>query len=171
MPKKYTNQDRRRAAIAIQVNGGSIAASAACGIPARTIRKWTNMDWWPAVMEQSRDLAQQEMVADFRRVSAKALAQAEDRIDNGDEVIVGRERMRRKMSGRDLAVVSGVFTDKALVLEGRPNSITQVSHDVSDLAQALVLIARERREHDGLVIEGEVYEVSEDAALPGPSTS
>lgn len=136
--KTYSELDKIQAAAAYVATGSSDKAGEMINIPGRTIRTWTKEDWWPSALAQAREDMSDELDGKYTEVVHKAVLELIDRIENGDEIINPKtgEAYRRKLSARDLSIVSGIAFDKRQLIRAQPTSIDQ--RQVSD---ALGLLA------------------------------
>lgn len=117
--------------MAYLISGNSVDASKVCGIPDKTIRDWTRETWWADYMGEARKEKNDELDAAFTEILHKAVGEAKDRIENGDEVldVKSGSRERRKVSARDATLVAAVFIDKRAILRGEP---TRISKNISE---------------------------------------
>lgn len=90
------------------------AASEATGVSEGTIKSWryNTKEWWDRTVNELVT----EMEGDYRpnwvRVMGKAVEAIEDRLTNGDERIVGREKVRIAVTAKDCSVIAGIAADK-----------------------------------------------------------
>lgn len=110
---QYTDADRARVHVALQINDGNIKRSARdTGIPVATVRDWKRK-WESEGVPEGVAEAQTEAVDTFTenasRVRDKALARLEQVIDNTDRP-------------KDLATVIGILDDKITRARGLPTS-------------------------------------------------
>jgi len=117
---------RREACLAYMLCGDSDRAGKLVGVPGRTIRDWLHESWWFSMTEQLMDRYRVEIDSRLTRVLDLALAELQDRLENGDEV-VGKDgsKTRRRVSARDAALIYAITIDKRELLRGRPTSRTE----------------------------------------------
>lgn len=126
MPRGETRDlnDRITAAYAWIVTGSCEKASKLCGIPARTIRDWTNTDWWVDLIQEARKHKQQELDAQLTGIIHAAGEELMDRILNGDEVMKKDGTVaRRKVPAGTLGIILATQVDKRAIIRGEPTSI------------------------------------------------
>jgi len=161
---KWSVEDKVRAASAMMVTGSSLKASKLVGIPAATIRWWANQSsWWPELIKAVRKEKQDELDAVQTDVIHKSLDELNDRLDNGDEVITkDGDKVRKKLGGRDLAIIHGTLFDKRQLVRGDPTSKVGKSDTdaIEALAQRFEDFANQMQQSGSMAkpIEGEVIE-------------
>lgn len=134
------------------LSGNVQEVSRSLGIPDATIQKWKGMEWWETERTRLSDENQEMMDASLTRIIHKAHEELEDRITNGDEVIAkDGERLRKAMTGRDLATVGGITFDKRQILRNQPTSIRGNDGRLNKLFEVL-----ETAGQFAIPIEGEV---------------
>lgn len=141
------------------IRGNVNAAAKEVGMSVSICRTWVAKDWWPILLEEIKYIKQIALDGQYGNILEKSLAAILDRLENGDEVVVGKELMRRKISGRDLALISAIMFDKRQLLRGEATNIQQHNFNVddrlADLTEAFETIAQKAKMK---VIEGEVEE-------------
>lgn len=120
---KHSPDLRMQACATYLATGDSRQASRLTGIPDRTIRSWFDQDWWIKDTERLRAQFEKQLDAKLTAIIGKAMDVTLDRLENGDELI-GKDGapIRRKVSGRDAAVIGGVAFDKRALIRGQPTS-------------------------------------------------
>lgn len=120
---KHAPNLRQQAVATYLATGDSNQAAKLTGIPARTIRSWFDQDWWIESTERLRAQHEKQLDAKLTAIIEKAMDVTLDRLEYGDEVI-GKDGapVRRKVSGRDAAVIGGVAFDKRALIRGQPTS-------------------------------------------------
>lgn len=115
----HTPDERLQAALAWTITGTSQGASTICGIPASTIRDWSNQEYWPALVAEARQLKQEELDAALTSIvdkCTKLIAQRLDSAMNDPDIEKGV---------RGLAITAAVAIDKRALLRGDPTSRTE----------------------------------------------
>ncbi len=126
MAKVYTEAEKRAAIAAYVVHGTFIGASKQCGIPYTTIRDWKNKNptWWDRIEAEIWDQEEDNLRAGIHAIVVEGLQQGLDRLKNGDERVTSKgEKIRVKMSGRDINILAGTMYDKLCISLGKPVSI------------------------------------------------
>ena len=126
---KYTDEDRREAAIQYAVKGNLNAVGRALLIPIQTLRDWSKTDWWDSTLVQVRAENAHEHIASYDRLTRKALALAEQGIDKLDPDTLKANDIKA------LVVTGATATDKGLLLDGKPTNITGSTESMAILAQ------------------------------------
>ena len=162
MARKYSESDKKAAALATLIHGSSTKAAKQLSIPARTIRHWGHGDDWPALIESVRAEYEHVIRQKYSGVINASLDQISDRVTNGDFVFDKQgAQVRKPMSGKDLAIVNGVSFDKLSLILGRPTSIaSNADSRITDLLNQFGVIGEQLLKRDReRAIEGEVLDV------------
>ena len=128
---KYPPEIKIQAATCYMLTGTLAGASRMTGLRQETIWDWkNNSQWWDSILTKVRKEKQDELDAKLSGLIHEASQQIEDRILNGDEVLVKKsdgnhDFMNKKMSGKDLTTALGTLYDKRTMLRGDPTSITR----------------------------------------------
>ncbi len=163
---RYSVDDHRQAAVLYLMFGNAERVSEKMNIPVTTIKSWKNdSNWWGELIDECSAEIYDELKARSLSTVSKAFDGIEERLELGDEVMKSDGTMvRRKMSGRDVAWVGGVFMDKYLILNNKPTSIT---HSADGRIETLLakFKALGRAMPDKTVIEGESETVVDDVGI------
>lgn len=138
--RKLSIPDRLRAACAFAILGSSYKVEVYTGIKAATVRKWYKKEWWKLALKQTRELYNDQLDAMMTQNLMNAQMQLLDRVREGDEVVTKDAdgnpiKIRKKMSGRELATVTGILTDKRALLRGDATAKVKVESSEERLAQ------------------------------------
>ena len=154
---KYSNEDRRRAAVEYAIHGTLSKTSESTGIPERTLYDWKETDWWVSQVNEVRELNKDLFDAKLEQLALRGFESMLERIEHGDEYITkDGEKARKKVSLRDLATASGIAYDKMRLHRNQPTSIKAESTD----ARLNQLAEKVRELQGGMVtIEGESEEI------------
>lgn len=127
------------------------------GVGVTTVRNWAQKDWWPVLLEELRYLKNIELDGQYTNILSKALKAVVERLEKGDEVVVGKEIKRKKVSARDAALISAIMFDKRQLMRGDPTQIQQQNFNVDErlgsLMETFEKIAQKANEK---VVDGEV---------------
>jgi hypothetical protein len=142
----FTEAEKREVLRQYLLLGSVSRASEATGVAESTIKAWryNTKDWWDRTVNELVT----EMEGDYRpnwvRVMGKAVEAIEDRLTEGDERLVGKERVRVKVSAKDASVIAGIAADKlkqfGLIAPAQAQS-------AEERRQKLAEIARQDREN------------------------
>ena len=127
MATKYTRTDRYKAAAALVATSNSKAASRESGIPASTIRHWSqNDDDFQMMCHEIWSEFGAKMRPKLAEIIDESADQILDRIRNGDVIRDTKtgNLIRIPIKGRDLAIIGGVAFDKLRLAENQPTSIS-----------------------------------------------
>ena len=157
--RNYTDEDRRKVVVLYLTLGNFTAVAKQTGFPVRTITDWRhNADWWDEFAAGVDQEKTDRIKANIDKIIDSALKNTLDRLKNGDEVVdKNGNKIRRKMSGRDTAIVGAVYFDKRQVLSHQPTSINSTNVD-SRLAEYMAKFEELGRALSAKVIEGEIVE-------------
>ncbi len=125
MTKRYTEEQKRAAIAAFVVCGTLEGASRATKIPRQTIQSWKkkNSTWWDRIEADVWDQEEDNLRAGIHAIVVEGLKQGLDRLKNGDERVTSKgERIRVKMSGKDINILTGTMYDKLCLSLGKPIS-------------------------------------------------
>ena len=136
---KYSDEDRRRAALEYSLTGSLSKVAKRMGIPRKTISDWKNKsEWWVEVSAKVRHQKEAKILADNEEIIDKAHREIVDRLDNGDVQLVstknGVELHRVPVKAKDAAVIKGISDDKRRLTLNQPTAITGKSEDMNSLA-------------------------------------
>ncbi len=126
MAKTYTEAEKRGAIAAYVVCGTLKGAAKVTGIPRRTIGGWkgNNPAWWDRIEAEIWDQEEDSLRAGIHAIVVEGLEQGLDRLKNGDERVTTKgEKIRVKMSGKDINILTGTMYDKLCISLGKPISI------------------------------------------------
>lgn len=160
----YTPETKVQAVMAFLVTGNSKSAEVYCGVKSDIIRKWkTQSEWWPQVMQECRKKKQDELDANYTALLHQVVGQLSDRIENGDEVITKNgDKVRKLLSARDLAIITGVIYDKRALLRGDPTGRIERRTTGDNLKRLQDNFNKIAKQLEAKTIEGEHTVVIED---------
>lgn len=138
--RKWFNETTRiKAACVYAISGNAARTSEIIGVPSATIRKWKTMPWWNQVIDRIRQEHDDELDIQLTETIGKSIKQVNDRLEHGDYFYDPKEQklVRKKMSGRDSAMVGAMMIDKrALIRDKRKQHVeeTEVMDRLKKLA-------------------------------------
>lgn len=104
--------------------GNYDVAAQVCGCSKRCAQEWVKAEWFKTAMRQLNREHDKGLDNKITKLLNKTLDKLVDRIDNGDEVVLltkeGEFRTTKQLSGKDLAVITGVLFDKRNALRKEP---------------------------------------------------
>ena len=167
LKRSYGDADIMKAAQVYFVTGSTVETAKITKIPRSTIRNWKvqQHEQWVQALATVSQKKREELDREFTAVIEKSTAEMRDRLEHGDEFYDTKtgEKYRKKVSGRDLAIIAGTLFDKQRLLRGLPTSSTSKISLEDDLKR----IAAELSKHAGPrpksvnVIEGVVQRMNE----------
>jgi len=155
MATKHLREDRYKAAAALVATGNSKAASRESGIPASTIRHWSqNDDDFQMMCQEIRIEFGEKIKIKLAEIIDKSADQTLDRIRNGDVIRDPKtgELVRVPIKGRDLAIIGAVAFDKHRLILNQPTSITQLSGGLDAMVEKFEAIADAYNERQARVV-------------------
>lgn len=165
---KYSDEDRRRAAIEYALLGSVKKVSQTTGIPVGTLHSWRHTDWWHTVLAEVQTEKEALILAKNTEIIESSLSELHDRITKGDYVFnKAGEMVRRPMSGKDLAIVGGVSFDKRRLSLNLPTSINAsggTTDAIKKLAAEFQALSTRFHEKRANAIPGELAEAIDNQA-------
>jgi transposase-like protein len=158
---KWTTEEREEVCMHYILHGGnSKSASRKFKIPAQTIRGWTQTKWWADMHDDLLKRHKKKMDGKYTWLIDLASKEIADRLQNGDEIVTAKgERVRRKMSGKDLTYVTSILTDKRDVerLRGTIEQKKNVEQRLQEMQRKFATMATKKKAIDN----GEVVELEQ----------
>lgn len=124
--KKYfwSDADKHRGAAAYVTLGSFEKASNVTGISESTLRMWARQDWWGEECLRVDKTDTDNLKSTYTRIAKRATEELEDRLNNGDEIVTkDGEVVKKKIGGRDLAIIAAVASDKRKQAMEQPHSV------------------------------------------------
>ena len=127
---KYTDDQRRAAAIQYAIEGSLTKIAHDHCIPRTTINEWSKTEWWLESIVKVR-----------RENETMVLAKAAQIVDAAQD-----QTMKELPNATALpaATIGGIWLDKGRVILNQPTSITGKATSISDLAKEFNKLANER---------------------------
>jgi hypothetical protein len=132
MARRHTPEDIERALTALVISGNSLRAAEMTGFNDRTIRLWSEKhpDKLARIETKRAPLIDALLVDEYRRTGLQALQVTRQALDKTAQALDEGTLKDPSSAAKNAATVSGIFTDKVAVMEGRPTSI--VEHRTAD---------------------------------------
>ena len=159
MATKHTREDRYKAAAALVATGNSKAASRESGIPASTIRHWSqNDDDFLLMCQEIKTEFGEKIKYKFAEIINESADQTLDRLRNGDVIRDTKtgDLVRVPVKGKDAAIIGAVAFDKLRLAENQPNKIVQHkdgAEEMRRLAEKFQMISRANSRGDNAEVE------------------
>lgn len=120
----YAIEQKLKAIVAYYVTGRMDEAAKVADVPAATIRKWKQTaPWWNDAVREVKRAKQEQLDVKLTNLIEKSMSELRDRLLHGDEVVTAKgQKLRRKISGRDLAIITGTLYDKRTQIRKDPLS-------------------------------------------------
>lgn len=162
-PGWYSDEKRIEVATLFAVTGSKTRVEALTGVPRSTVARWLREDWFQSLLDAIRAENDQLLDAKMTEIVVKALDQIEDRVENGDYVVMRDGGLVRKPVGaKDLSLVQAINLDKRQLLRGKPTSRTEqvtnqtVEKKLLDLAENFRKLANRAPEKELDITDVEV---------------
>lgn len=135
----------QQAAAYYALYGTYAEAARKMAIPESTLRGWVKYPEYQASLAEVRAQRGEQLKAKLAKIIEDGYEQLHDRILNGDQKLVkdgeGSTLMHQPMSGKDLAIATGIVVDKLALISG--NTPQQVQADkLAELADKLERVAK-----------------------------
>lgn len=123
---EWSEVDKIRA-VAIYLEIGTLTkTSEMTGVPVETLRNWKIAPWWYEVKQKILSEQDDEISSRFSKIVKKAQKQVEDRLENGEWIVLkSGEQKRVPMRGKDAQYILNSAIDKRQLLNDRPTSRTE----------------------------------------------
>lgn len=129
MAASKTDEEKQKAVATYFATHNYLKAAELTGIHERTLRRWSKEEWWAEAITEHRQALDEKLDDSYTEIINLVQQEVKDRLENGDEVIVGGKRQRRKVSAKDAATVGGIVFDKRQLLRRLPTSIKREQTD------------------------------------------
>lgn len=137
---KYTDEQRRQAAILYAINGTATSVESELNIPARTVNDWRNSEWWESIVAEVR-----------LENNDRLIAKAQQIIDSATDITL--EKLP-EASAKDAATIGAIYVDKLRLSLNQPTSISGKAEGIEDLAAQFRALSKQWEEkHINVVSE------------------
>lgn len=160
---RYTDEDRRNAAMRYALTGNLHAVERETGIPNQTLSDWKRSEWWEDTVQGARTLIEDQFRGRCHEIVDKATSEILDRLDNGNEVATKHGIQRIKPTAGELAKVGGIFYDKLRLSLNLPTSIAGSSgykKAIDNLATQFRQLSEQYQEKRANSISGECEDLT-----------
>ena len=150
------------ALLAYWLEGGSTTrASEATGTPASTIEGWVKRypDRLHELRQRNQPAFDRTILAKIEGIQLQALETIAGLVEKTDQDLKANRVQKPDQAAQRLATVLGIVTDKALLLQGRPNQIVG-TQDASERLNAL------KQRFPWLVVDSTADDVTDAKELP-----
>jgi len=136
---RYTDCDRREAAITYLVTGNLRATAKQTGVNERTLADWVKSDWWDALLQTLHAEKGRELDSKLSQIIDRCLVEVGDRLMNGD-CKIGRDGnlVRVPIPAKDAAIIAAVMFDKRQIIRNLPTAINQDAGHLHRIAARLL---------------------------------
>lgn len=165
----WRSQDKQRAVAAYASTTSFSKSSSITGIPENTIRYWATQDWFDEELRRADKTDSEELKGTFTRIAKRAASELEDRLDNGDDILTkDGDIVRKRIGGKDLAIIMGVATDKRKQQLDQPQTVaTQSSHDkLLSLMESFIKFSQAKEIKSEAFDEREIQEIEVEVGKP-----
>jgi hypothetical protein len=117
--KHWTDKDKLKVIAAFSVLGNATKVEEVTGVPSNTINYWKTLPWWFEEMEKLRRSEDDAMISGYGKIMKKTIEKLEERIDNGDMVILrDGSTVMKPIPAKDLAHISTAATNARQKIRG-----------------------------------------------------
>lgn len=136
---RYTDVDRREAAITYLVTGNLRATAKQTGVNERTLADWVRSDWWDGLLQTLHAEKGRELDSKLSQIIDRCLVEVGDRLMNGD-CKIGRDGnlVRVPIPAKDAAIIAAVMFDKRQIIRNLPTAISQDAGHLQRIAARLI---------------------------------
>ncbi len=163
---KYTDEERRGAALEYGVYGNMAKVARTTGIPETTLFYWKNhSDWWDTLVVEVRGEKADEQRQGYSLIVDEAHKEILDRLKNGDFAHHQGKKFRVPVKAKEAAIISGIATEKIRLSDNMPTSITangNTEEQIKKLVEFFNDISDKYTEKRPNAIPGEYKKIEED---------
>lgn len=143
---KYTDDQRREAAVQYAIEGSLRSVERSLNIPNQTLNDWRKSEWWDSIVVQVRAENQDKHIARYHELTSESLDLALEGI---------RELDGKSLKAGDikaLVVTGATATDKARLLMNQPTSISAKAEGMTELAAQFKALSQQWEEKQANVV-------------------
>ena len=107
---KYTDAQRKNAAVLFAVKGNLSVISRDTNIPRQTLADWRKTDWWDAIIGEVRQEKANEHIAKYCEI-----------VDKAQEITLAK---LDEATAAQASIIAATCVDKSLLLQGKATSIS-----------------------------------------------
>ena len=151
---KYTDEQRKQAAVQYAITGLLTAVSKDTGIPETTLSAWMRSEWAHELIAEVRSEKQNEHIALYHELTTKSLKKAEKGIS--------KLKAKGLKAGdiKALVITGAAATDKARLLLNQPTSISGKSEGIPELIEIFRKVSQENKAFNESVVSTQHKEQS-----------
>ena len=135
---KYTDEQRKLAAVMYAQKGTISRVAQELEIPERTIHDWVKTEWFETIVTEVRTQNKDQHIAMYQQIMEKAEAQVLAKLPDS--------------SARDAMIIAATAQDKARILMALPNAYSADSGSVSALARQFAELSQQWEEKQSRVV-------------------
>lgn len=149
MGSRYTDIDRREAAVTYLITGNLRATAKQTGVNERTLADWVRSDWWDGLLQTLHAEKGIELDCKLSQIIDRCLDEVGDRLANGDHRI-GKDGnlVRVPVPAKDAAIIAAVMFDKRQIIRNLPTAIHRDTSHLHRIA-ANLMATLESKKHGG----------------------
>lgn len=166
----WSEKKRIEALTVFAATGNITKVEELTGVPKNTVTQWVKQPWGRDLLEEIRAENDQAIDAMFTGVMHSALGQVQDRLDNGDEVVLKSGKViRKKINGKDLSQIVATNLDRRQLLRGKPTSRSETvveGNRLKKLEEMFLKLAKPTKKPELIVQDIEFTEVVSEPQEP-----
>lgn len=157
---RYTDIDRREAAVTYLIMGNLRATAKQTGVNERTLADWVRSDWWDSLLQSLHAEKGIELDCKLSQIIDRCLDEVGNRLAHGDHKI-GKDGnlIRVPIPAKDAAIIAAVMFDKRQIIRNLPTSISRDTGHLQRVAANLMAGLEAKTQHGA----GETFTHSESA--------
>jgi hypothetical protein len=126
-PEAFSEEKRIEAATLALAVGDLKRVSTLTDVPYKVLQQWSEQDWWFSIQGRCRREHSDIMDVKMSKIIELGMKKVQDRLKKGDVVYnpVRDKTVEVPMTGRDAALVTGMFFDKRQLLRGEATKIVR----------------------------------------------
>ena len=142
----HTDTTKIRCAYLYASSGNYSQVARDTKIARKTIHTWAkDSPVWDDALLKARQEISDELLAQNLAIATAANVQVMDRVENGDHKLTKDGVVRLPMTGKDLAVVSGIKEDKGRVSMGLATNVTSNSDSIKEMTALFRKASRDNK--------------------------
>lgn len=145
----YTDKKKVEALTVYAITGNIAEVERLTGVTRHSFKKWQQEEWYKEALDELRSENDSVFDASFTKIIEKLINSINDRVDNGDHVVLRNgDIIRKPVSLRDVIGAMMITIDKRQLLRGKPTSRSEsvsVENRLEKLVQHFESLAKKGR--------------------------
>ena len=135
----WTDESKRKFLDVLVSCGNLRQACELTRLPYGTALVWRKQEWWPNLLEEVKQEKRAILAAKLEGIVDRAIVEVQDRLENGDHVLVNKtgEIVRKPLNSRDAVKIVNDLTNTKIKLEQQQQQSTQQQQTVQEVLKTL----------------------------------